>query len=364
MKPLPLWILAVSFAAFGCGGSGATTTTDTAVANDSQTTADTGIDAPAPVDVADAAGPGGTDSDAKTPASFDPAVIKIMSFNIACVFCSTPGELDPWMVRMPYLRDVITRHNPDLMGIQELNAPELTTSIEPNQKVPDWEFLIEGIPDYAPVYWQATSTDDCDPDTELCWSTYPDATVYYRTSRFSLLDKGAFWLSLTPDEPYTSGFTGKTQFFRIVIWVLLEEKATGKRYHFVSTHFDNNKPSQELSAPLMLERMAKLAAKHPVLITGDYNSDPSTKAYEILTKGVSLDGKGFALTDTFVQKKALEIVTNQKSAPTYDDAKRIDYVFYAGGTFGVDSYIVDLTTYGANGYYPSDHRAILAVVRP
>lgn len=63
-----------------------------------------------------------------------------------------------------------------------------------------------------------------------------------------------------------------------------------------STHFDNNSPSQELSASLVMEKLQDKAGMMPMIVMGDFNSqncsDPSfgpsshynnSEAYKILT---------------------------------------------------------------------------------
>ena len=63
---------------------------------------------------------------------------------------------------------------------------------------------------------------------------------------------------------------------------------------------------QELSAPLVLERTAALASELPVIMVGDYNSQPSDPAYAILTEGV--DGAGPRFADAFVLLLPIEII--------------------------------------------------------
>src|ERR1041384_796995 len=94
---------------------------------------------------------------------------------------------------------------------------------------------------------------------------------------------GFYWLSAKPDEPYSVGFAAP-QLPRLVTWARLHALDEDFDVLFATTHFDNNSPSQEMSAPLVLERTAALASELPVIMVGDFNSQPTDLAYTILTE--------------------------------------------------------------------------------
>ena len=97
-------------------------------------------------------------------------VIRVLTYNVFCRICSQEGD-DPWDVRVTHLRRLVDRYDPDLIGSQELGG---------------WkdmqEYLLEG-DEYATVTFQFGP-----------W-TYGDAALFYRRSRYELLDSGQFWLS-------------------------------------------------------------------------------------------------------------------------------------------------------------------------
>ena len=145
-------------------------------------------------------------------------------------------------------------------------------------------------------------------------------------------------------------------------WTHLRQHSDGWELLFVTTHFDNNSPSQELSAPLFLERTEPWAAEMPVVATGDFNSQPDDLAYRILTEGVS--GTGFHLTNAFDLADDWRIDTNQEPVPDYDVPGRIDHIFVAGGDWSCPDWAVDLWVYGDLDRYPSDHFAMSAELIP
>lgn len=261
--------------------------------------------------------------------SLDPEPMTVMTFNVMCSLCGT-SEHDPWEERLEYFRDIFARHDPDLVGIQELTP----LGDEVGQ-------LLERLPGRAAVYFA--------PADEL---PYPDAAIFYRKSRFRLLDSGEYWLSPTPDEPRSTGFA-KPQLARLVVWATLRDRAGDRDFYFATTHFDNNVPSQALSAPLVKERTAPFAGKMPVIVTGDFNSKPGTEAWATLTT----DSGGFPLADTHALAEQWRVISTQQPEPSYELESRIDHVFVGGtpGTWAVSDWNVDMSRYGPQDRRPSDH---------
>lgn len=273
------------------------------------------------------------------PAASSPP-LTVMTFNVLCSFCNL-RDFDPWSERLADFGDIFRRHDPDLIGLQELSPPPINNGMEVEQ-------LLAQAPGRTALFFDAAP------------GRYPDATILYRTSRFVVLEHGAYWLSPTPDVPMSTGFA-KTQLPRLVVWARLRDTAAGDReLYFATTHFDNNSPSQEKSAPLVQERTAPFAANEPVIVVGDFNSRPDSTAYRILTTDTS---RGLVFQNTF-DLTDWHIVTNQDPAPAYDINDRIDHIFLAGTgvTWSVRDWTADLTVYGAKQRYPSDHFPVVAEV--
>jgi endonuclease/exonuclease/phosphatase family metal-dependent hydrolase len=275
----------------------------------------------------------------------DPEPLTAMSFNVLCSFCDS--SYDPWDDRLGYFADIFERHDPDVLGLQEVSFPS---------EVEELQALLG---DFDALYF--------DDPTEMAW---PDALILFRRARFEVVASGFYWLSPTPDEPFSNGFAPDGQLPRLVAWAHLRELQADAELVFITTHFDNNSPSQELSAPLLLERTEPWAAQLPVLVTGDFNSQTYDEAFAILTGGV--DGQGFHLLDTQPLADAWSVHTTDDPPPDYDLAGRIDYLFIDaphgddggdGRRWKVHDWTVDLGRYGESHMYPSDHRAMAATVQ-
>ncbi len=285
----------------------------------------------------------GCSSDEGEGTTYEAIAFTVMTYNI--LFDIPDPDFDRWAVRKHFVADIIKAHDPDIVGLQEPFA-----------------FQVEDLVQLCPGY-QAIAL--VNPPTPL---TDTDATILFKETRFAKITQGSYWLSPTPDVPFSGGWgRGFGNFFpRMVIWALMVELETGMRFSLVNTHFDNTSPSQEKSAPLFLERTKLLADKGPVIATGDFNSTPSSLAYRILTTGYTegesdgTHGNRFALTDSFDLAPGFEIRARSGDATDYDPDTRIDHVFVAGGNISCQRWIVDMTSYGPERKYPSDHFAVIA----
>ncbi len=270
-----------------------------------------------------------------------PTPLTVMTFNVLCSFCGDPAEYDTWDERLVYFEDLFSRYDADLIGLQEL------TPI--GDDVPR---ILERAPGMAAVFYA--------PDTGL---PYPDSTILYRESRFEVVERGEYWLSPTPEEPLSTGFAAGTQLPRLLVWTVLEDRMAGREIFFATTHFDNNTPSQPMSAPIVMERTAPFVATHPIILTGDFNSDLADDAYSTLTGDMGGWGYGFVNTQALAAEWRVE--TDESPVPSYDLDRRIDHIFVAGDgvAFDVSEWIVDLTRYGPRLTYPSDHFAMVATLQ-
>lgn len=311
------------------------------------------------VDAAPSDGPAAADAGAEVaadatpsswvlPPSAPPGSLKVMTYNVMCSFCTNkahPEWVQAWKDRLPWLRDVVLRFDPDLIGLQELQAQLPTEG-----GVPEVDQLIGLTKAYESFHYRFKPGDEVEFD-------YPDAVVLWRASRFTKIADGVVWLSPTPDKPYSTGFA-KIQFARLLVWVKLYDKVRQREFVFASTHFDNNAPSQELSSPLALKTLGPLAAQVPLIATGDFNASPGSKAFALLTAGQP--GVAAPWQDTWALATTHAVVHNQPSTPPWDPTQRIDHIFVAGSLgFQVAWWGIDRWLYGATPQAPSDHEGAI-----
>ncbi len=249
---------------------------------------------------------------------------RIISFNVRC---ANDGE-QTITNRGKVAVEILKAYMPDSFGVQECT--------------PRWKriFYYNLGDKYASV---GKARDFFGPFTEY-------SSIYYLKDKYTVVDDGTFWLSETPDKPYTKSFNSST--YRIATWAVLEEKTTGKRYLHVNTHLDHKLDStRDAQMQVLLDRvLVKLAGDYPVVMTGDFNAYEDSSVYAVACKSFD-DSKYLAKNSddghTFTKYETLD--PERKGA--------IDFIFVPKGT-EVENYKIIRNT--VKGIYPSDHYPIVS----
>jgi len=174
--------------------------------------------------------------------------------------------------------------------------------------------------------------------------------IFYRPDRLTLLDHGDFWLSDTPDVP--GSITWGHPLPRMVNWGRFRTR-DGRRFVLLDTHLPyraEDEPAREKAARLIVARLPAIAQGDPVVLLGDFNTTPATRAHAVLTA-------------------ALEDAREQAARPrgpaeTFHDFtgqpdRRIDWIL----TRGFTPLTVETVTRHDGALYPSDHFPVVAKLR-
>lgn len=269
-------------------------------------------------------------------------LVRVLTYNILCRIC-VKEDYDPWDVRVPHLRGLVERYDPDLIGSQELGG---------------WKDIEEYLPDndvYAPVTF------------EFGPRTYADAALFYRQSRYELLDSGQFWLSPTPHLPF--GFAWKPLSApRYVTWAYLRDRQNGFSFLFVNTHMDNNPENKDTCAPIVFETFSAYSKRMPLIFTGDFNTNPTHDRYEVLQRGQG-DEIVFVNAADLVPMREAVTYASDTDGPTGTTLfetldHTIDHIFLAGPVdMDVSRWMIDRNRYGEAQRPASDHPAVYAEVQ-
>lgn len=245
--------------------------------------------------------------------------MKVISFNIR--FTDDPNG-HSIKERAPRLKTVLDKQDADLVGFQEV--------------VPEWMQYIN--PDYCEnyeiLYMPRAKTDG------------EGATIMWKKDKFTLLEKGHFWFSDTPDEE-SRGWDERYNCYRICLWVKLKETQTGKEFVFADTHYGFGENGQCKSGKLIAQRLSKLT--DTAIIVGDFNMVPEDKGYETMCE---------SFTDVNAST-AKDFSTTYHGYGVCDDA-HIDYCFVTEKT--VEPKNSALITDTMDGKYPSDHYGLCVEV--
>ncbi|WDF53599.1 endonuclease/exonuclease/phosphatase family protein [Mucilaginibacter sp. KACC 22063] len=248
------------------------------------------------------------------------------SFNLRYDNPADTGNL--WRERAPAVTSLIRFHDFDVLGTQE-------------GKINQLQDLVKALPEYARY---GVGRDDGKEGGE-------HSAIFYKKDRFTLLGKGDFWLSQTPDKP-SLGWDA-TCCNRICSWVYLQDKQSGKKFWYFNGHFDHQGVvAREESSKLILKKIKEIAGNGMVLLTGDFNGGNDSSWYlRIANSGV--------LIDTYKQAKY-----PYGYNPTYHDFGKqlkgneiIDHIF-ATSQFKVKRW--GILSDSNQGKYPSDHFPVLA----
>lgn len=209
-------------------------------------------------------------------------------------------SLNNWQYRKDTVCQYILDKKMDIIGMQEVLHNQL-------------EDLKAGLPNYAAI---GVGRDDGKEKGEY-------SPLFYRADKYEVLESNTFWLSQYPDSVGFIGWDGACT--RIATWAKFKDKATGKIFMGVNTHFDHvGTEARRESALLIIKKIKEIVGDQPAVVTGDFNVNDQSEAYKTIT------------TNEFVLKDAYKMI-DQKTGPNYtfhdfgryamDKREKIDFIF-------------------------------------
>ena len=149
------------------------------------------------------------------------------------------------------------------------------------------------------------------------------APLFYRKDKYEVLDSNTFWLAENPDSVGMMGWDAVC--VRIATWAKFKDKATGKIFMAVNTHFDHvGEEARRQSALLIIRKIKEIVGERPAVVTGDFNVTDASDAYETIT------------TNEFVMKDAYKTAARVTGVDyTFhdfaripaEDCEKIDFIF-------------------------------------
>lgn len=190
--------------------------------------------------------------------------IKILSYNIQ--------SWDVTERRTKGIVELIKRHNPDVICLQEVT-------------IFWYSFLRKQLKDI----YTFTGRDRFYGNKTERKSHFERNCVLFKKNRFKPVKCRTYWLG--PDIYNPSRFEGAV-LNRVFTTAILKDFKTNKVIQFVSTHFDDR--FQEIRAK-QGEILAEYAKKQetPLVIAGDFNSEPPEGAYKSVSAILNDVGKEF-----------------------------------------------------------------------
>ncbi len=266
----------------------------------------------------------------------------VMSFNIR-YGAANDGE-NNWDKRKDLACEVVRRHKPDLVGLQEALRSQI-------------DDMRAALPAYGEI---GVAREDGKTKGEY-------SAILYRKDRFDVDDSGTFWLSDTPEVP--GSITWGNACTRVCTWARVLPKPSGKPFYMVNTHLDHiSQLSREKGIALIMARLSSRKHPDPVVLTGDFNSGENNavvrylkgeRRLEVVNNGMSQNP--LPLVDTF--RLLHQDASNVGTAHGFKGSRagnKIDYIFVAPGTEVLQAEILHDNQ---DNRYPSDHYPITAAIR-
>lgn len=242
-------------------------------------------------------------------------IVRLVSHNIYCG--------DDVKGRAPLLQAQLQAHDPDVIGFQEVTEEWLNDHLVPFLSR-DYEYISR---------WRAESNREGVP-------------IFWKKDKFALVDHGFFWLSDTPEQESVGW---DAEHVRLVSWVKLRIKSTGKEFLYYNTHYDFSEVCHLNSSDLILRKMREQGGftKYGVLLTGDLNMVPWSVGYTVLIANGELEDINAALQSDD---------TNTFNNFTEEGMAVIDYGFYSPGNVLPLRY--EVMPGKINGEWISDHNGL------
>lgn len=248
--------------------------------------------------------------------AFSQVPIKVMTYNIRLDVAS--DGVNQWSNRKEKLPALIQKYDPDLVGLQEVLHHQLMD-------------ILKALPQYAYI---GVGRDDGKEKGEY-------SAILYRKDRFELKWQKTTWLSEKPDEPGSKSWDAAIT--RVLTRGGFRDLKTDKQFVYFNTHFDHiGKEARKNSASIIVEAVKMESTDLPVIVTGDFNSQPTEEPYKIVS--------GF-ITDSRTGEQGTFCSFKVNSQP----CTLIDYIFYKD--FKKSDYKVINDNNGT--YYPSDHLPVM-----
>lgn len=253
----------------------------------------------------------------------DNGEIKMMSCNLRCLTPLDLGEKS-WYNRADLIMDDIAAEAPGIIGFQEATKWQ-------------YKYLVDTMPQYDSVITYR--------DSSIIAEGCP---IFYNTELYSLVDKGSFWLSETPD---VMSKDWGSACYRICSYVILTDNASGQDFVVFNTHLDHVSDEARINGIAVVLDKIEAFGSLPAVIMGDLNAEEGSETYISATESF-LDARYEAAETT-------DSHTYQNWG-NMEKACRIDYFMVSKTGFDILSYAVVDNVH--DGVYASDHCPIVMTV--
>ncbi len=250
--------------------------------------------------------------------------MKVMTFNLR--FENDRDGENAWVNRREMVVKIIDRYQPVILGTQEGKWTQLT-------------YLRDQLPEYEIVTTGRT------PD-----KTIQCPTLFFRKKECTIEAGKDFWLSKTPDVHLSKDWD--SAFPRMLSFAQIRLEKSNQRIIAAVTHLDNMGVEARGHQAKIISKWVN-QQKNPIILTGDFNEDPVSRAHAVLTLPQT------SLCDTWerIQGSECEKSYTHHGFSGVPQLSRMDWIL-ADPSFNVKDARIIHDEF--DGRYPSDHFPYLA----
>ncbi|MGN2339693.1 endonuclease/exonuclease/phosphatase family protein [Clostridium cagae] len=255
--------------------------------------------------------------------------MKVMTFNLRCdLFMDFKNR---WDERKNLVFDIVNKYDCDIIGTQEATE-KMFNDISNNIDA----FNIIG-----------------NPRSKKLFSERNDILI---SKKHKVNDYRTFWLRDNYDKIGRSKWY--SMFPRICTTAIIELE-NSKRIRICNSHLDFLLPQARAYELKKLSEFIKKEQEKedlPLIIMGDFNSNPNSKLIKDFTSGDIFNKRLVAVQD---MNKELYTKATMGHFKNKEKGSHIDYIFVSEEFEIID---VEIVKYNVNGKYPSDHYPLMAEI--
>ena len=240
---------------------------------------------------------------------FQKNTLSIVSFNIR--YENNKDSINNWKNRKALVASFLKEGKSDIICLQEVLYSQLV-------------YLQIALPNYNSV---GVGRLDGENRGEF-------TPIFFNTQTISLIEKGHFWLSETPDKVGSIGWDANTA--RIATWALFKDTKNGDMMYVINTHLDNKgKKSKKGSAKLIINWIKQTTLGYPVILAGDFNMTEESDAYHaIVNNNTMIDSY-----KTTPIKKGVNYSYHNFGNKAIEKRTKIDYIFVSNNIHVISTII-------------------------
>ncbi len=258
-----------------------------------------------------------------------------------------------WSNRKEFVKKIVTDYDFDVVGMEEVIG-NIKDTLTGKTQLQDLRDLLTDYADWA---------------VEREGKKYEHNVIFYKKTKYELLDKGRFYINEHPETPGVGWKTDSKGILpRVLCWVKLKDKASGQEFYFCCTHVNYGAVDCGIrSGKLIGHRLKNIVGQTPVVLVGDFNMRRDD--HELAYRGYASYFYDLALTTP--ENRCLPEKNPQIKATTTGwttvlertEGHEIDYIFY--------DHMTPLSRHIITEYYPelgrtvnpSDHYPVLGRFR-